>query len=81
MVRVSVDPMTDEETSMAILVNDNERGSLGLRCVEAGFDLMVSTGFTVQIRDRSGVTTLAFSDLDPEDTREVLSNLRCAQRM
>ena len=129
-VQVAVDPMTDEETSLAILVDESDSASLGFRCGESGFDLIVSAGFisrdfdvrwrlgdeepsgwvsnwsrstnnrsafarpnhrdllfsglveverfTIQLRDRSGMTTLSFPDLDPADTREALAHLGCA---
>ena len=130
VVQVAVDPMTDEETAFALLVEDSESGSIAFRCAESGFDLMVSPGFVsrdfsvrwrlgddepsdwvsswgrstnnrtafarsndrdlllsgvmevnrlaIQVRDRSGMTTLSFTDLDPADTREALAHLNCA---
>ena len=130
LVRVSVDPMTDEETSFVVMLDDNDTGTMGFRCGESGFELMAITGFvgrdfsirwrlggedptgwssgwgrstnsravfatrsdrdqlfaglpsvrrfTLQVRDQSGLTTLTFSDLNPDDTREALSHLGCA---
>ena len=40
--------------------------------------LMEVERFTIQLRDRSGMTTLSFPDLDPGDTREALAHLGCA---